>query len=230
MISARSRRASAPRRLSCGLGEVHVWRANLDSLDGAAERLGEVLAEAELERASRFVAPADRRRYVLRRASLRVILARYEGASPGELRFRCDGNGKPHLEGATGPNGLRFNVSHSEGLALYSISRGRETGVDVERIRRHLASPWIAERFFLPSEAERIRRLSAGSYAAAFFACWTRMEARLKACGRGLAGAVGDAAEDCSAWAVHELDPGPGYAGALAVEGRDHRLLLGDLN
>jgi len=208
---------------------VHVWRVSLDGLAWAEERLGHVLAGEERERASRFAAPTDRRRYITRRAALRVILAHYLDTSPAELCFRSDSHGKPRLESEAGPASLRFNVSHSEGLALYSISRGRETGVDVERIRRHLASPWIAKRFFPPDEVARLRQLPEDSYAGAFFVCWTRVEARLKAWGRGLGAATGGGTGDCSALTVHELAPGRGYAGALAVEGHDHRLVFWDL-
>jgi 4'-phosphopantetheinyl transferase len=229
MTSAFSCRPSARARLSCGLSEVHVWRVSLDGLGWAEERLRHFLAGEEMERASRFAAPPDRRRYITRRAALRVILAHYLDTSPAELGFRSDGHGKPRLESEAGPASLRFNVSHSEGLALYSISRGRETGVDVERIRPHLASPWIAKRFFPPDEAARLRRLPEDSYAGAFFVCWTRMEARLKAWGRGLAAATGGGTGDYSALTVHELAPGRGYAGALAVEGHDHRLVFWDL-
>src|SRR5919199_1621700 len=106
--------------------------------------------------------------------------------APPQLCFTYGRHGKPALATGTGGVPLRFNVSHSHGLALYAITRDREVGVDVERIRPEVAQEKIAERFFSPREVTVLRALPTPLQATAFFACWTRKEAYIKATGDGL--------------------------------------------
>ncbi len=216
-------------RLSCKSNEVHVWRANLQGLVSQLTTLVRILNTEEIARANRFARETDRDRYIACRAGLRMILTRYLGVSTAALVFRLNVNGKPRLHNELGAVDLRFSVSYTEGLALYSVSCGRETGVDVEWVRSSLASPWIAERFFLAEEAKWLGQLGGDSYVEGFFQCWTRMEAYLKACGQGLAGAGTDSSEDRSDWSIYDLQPGTGYAGALAAGGQGHRIICWDL-
>ena len=114
-----------------GEDEVHVWRIALDCGDGDSLRSG--LSSDELARAARFHFERDRTRFSVARAALREILAHYLGASPDEIAFVYGGHGKPALAPPHGD--LRFNLSHSHDVALCAVARGREVGVDVERIR-----------------------------------------------------------------------------------------------
>jgi len=166
-----------------------------------------------------------------------MILGRYLKMEPERLHFCYGPKGRPELGLDTGGRTLRFNVSHSRGLALYGVTRDRDIGVDVEHIRPDLAGTKIAERFFSPREAATLRELPAEVCQRAFFSCWTRKEAYLKAIGEGITlrldqfdvsvtpgGPVtllsinGDPKE-ASCWSLKELDPEPGYVGALAVKG-----------
>ena len=158
------------------------------------------------------------------------------------MRFVYGPHGKPELASDGGETGLRFNVSHSHGLALYAITRHREIGVDVERIRPEVASETIAEHFFSPREVAVLRALPATLQATAFFACWTRKEAYIKARGDGLSLpldqfavslAPGEPAallytawdaQEAARWALHDLASGPGYRAAVAVTGHDWQL------
>ena len=153
-----------------------------------------------------------RQRFVAARGALRETLAKYAGCEPGRLEFQYGAAGKPAL--ASGD--LHFNLSHSRGLALYAVARGREVGVDIEKVRREAALQLIAARFFPPEEAEALRALPPAERVEAFFRLWTRKEAYIKARGEGLR----ILAESIDPrWTVLPLEVGPGYAAALGAEG-----------
>jgi len=200
--------------------------------------VGGTLAPDELRRADRYRFERDRRRFIVARGVLRAILSRYTGVEPGQLRFRYGAQGKPQLVGETGREALRFNLSHAHELVLFAVARGRAIGVDLEYVRRDLADLELAERFFSPTEVAVLRALPAYARCRAFFNCWTRKEAYIKAKGGGLsipldqfdvtlgpgkAAALVEArwdAEEASRWSLHGMDPAPGYVAALAVQGR----------
>lgn len=222
--------------------EVHVWCASLDMTTPHMQPLQDALSADELERASRFHFAKDRRRFVVARGVLRSLLGRYLGVEPRQLRFSYSAYGKPALVPTSGETGLRFNVSHSHDLALYAVTYGREIGVDIEHIRANIACEEIAERFFSRQERALLRTLPAQLKHDAFFRCWTRKEAFIKAHGEGLslpldqfdvAFAPGEPAallatrwapHEASCWVLRELTPSPGYAAALAVGGHGWRL------
>jgi 4'-phosphopantetheinyl transferase len=204
-------------------GEVHVWRAALDLPTAVSGRLTWVLSPEERERARRLHLSRDRDRFVVRRFVLRSILARYVGARPEALRFRYGGRGKPALAVQDGPGTIRFNVSSSGGLAVYSVAQARETGVDIERVRGGLGGRAIAEWFFSGADRAMLQAVPAELYDRAFLVCWTRLEAYVKGTGEGLAGAH-RAGSEASGWVVQDVAAGPGYVGALAVEGADWTL------
>jgi 4'-phosphopantetheinyl transferase len=222
--------------------EVHIWRSSLDLPLWRVNALKQVLAPDERERADRFVRAEDRTRFIGGRGVLRTILGRYLGLDPRQLRFCYNPFGKPALEAAAGGELLRFNVSHSGDIALYAVTSGREIGIDIERIRPDVGTEDIAERFFSRQEIATLRGLPAPCRLEAFFACWTRKEAYLKARGNGLSlpldgfdvslapghaaallGVHDDAAE-ATRWSLRALFPGPDHVAALAVEGHGWRL------
>jgi 4'-phosphopantetheinyl transferase len=222
--------------LALNLDEVHVWRAPLDAAENVLEGLERLLSPDERERAKRFIFQKHRRRFIVARAVLRELLGRYLNQEPDRMRFVYGPEGKPALA-ETGSGSVRFNLSHSEALALYAFVRGREVGIDLEWINPRVAFEELAERFFTPVEASALRALPERAREAAFFACWTRKEAYMKAVGKGLSLptqdfevtlAPGEPAELISTrhdpeqamrWSLLELDAGPGFAAALAVEG-----------
>ncbi len=158
------------------------------------------------------------------------MLARYLTAKPAEFRFSYGNYGKPALVGGE----LRFNMSHSHGLALFAVAADRELGVDVEHIRADFATEDIAHRFFSRVEVAVFNALGKEEQVAAFFRCWARKEAYIKAIGRGLSEpldafdvtlAPGEAATllraergDASRWAMFDINAGEQYAASLAVE------------
>ena len=229
MTSASETWSSPPTELSLQTGEVHVWRLELEQ---PVARYVELLDAEELSRANRFHFEKDRKHFTVARGSLRVLLGRYLDRDPKQVQFTYGPYGKPALPGF-GP--LRFNMSHSHGIALYALTEGRDIGVDVEYVRADFTSDDIARRFFSPFEVESLCGLPAEDRVASFFRCWTRKEAYIKATGRGLSQPLdgfdvtlgpGETAalvrtDDGSheRWSMANIDVGPGYAGALVVEG-----------
>lgn len=231
-----------PRELALGGDDVHVWCAAADVAAGRRDVLGQTLSADERARAERFVFPRDRDRFVVRRGLLRIILGRYLSLAPDRLRFDYGTRGKPAVAPGQGGARLCFNVSSSAGLVLYAVARGREIGVDLERIRRTGAEERIPEHFFSPREVATLRGLPPESQREAFFSCWTRKEAYVKGTGAGLALGLdrfdvslapgepaallrtADDAGEAARWALQAVAPGRGYVGAVAVEGRPRRL------
>jgi 4'-phosphopantetheinyl transferase len=226
-----------PETPTLGNNEVHVWRASLELPALRVQALRNDLSEEELQRAERFHSQRHRSHFVVARGLLRTILGRYLKVEPGRLLFQYGPKGKPELAVDPGRRALRFNVSHSHGLALYAVTQERDIGVDVEHVRPDVAAEKIAERFFSRGEAAALREVPAVVRQEAFYTCWTRKEAYLKAIGEGitlrldqfevsvtpgepavLLSINGDLKE-ASYWSLKGLDPGPGYVGALAVKG-----------
>jgi 4'-phosphopantetheinyl transferase len=166
--------------------EVHIWRALLDLNPIHLSRLWETLTPTERSRAGRFQFDEDRRRFVAGRGILRDILARYLGKREMVLELSYGPSGKPALPPAMGEEQLHFNLSHCRNLAVYAISQNSEVGIDVEFIEPSFASEAIAEQFFAPPEVSSLRTLPPRLWPEAFFNCWTRKEAYVKALGDGL--------------------------------------------
>ena len=146
--------------------------------------------------------------------TLRRVLAPYLGEAAEEIELAAGEHGKPRL--AEEPERLGFNLSHSGRLALVAVARGREVGVDVERVRPERDLLALAERALAPEEAAAVREAAEPERARRFYELWTRHEARLKCLGVGLASRP--------TWpippvAVQALPIDPGFAAALAVSG-----------
>lgn len=216
--------------------EVHVWRASLHLGAPELEALLGILTLDERLRAGRFHFQKDREGFIAARGILRRILGLYLEMPPDRIRFIYSQYGKPALSGDMSADSLRFNVSHAQEVALYAVASGRAVGLDIEHIRGDWAGVEIAERFFSRDEVSALRFLPPHQQTEAFFNCWTRKEAYLKALGEGLSHpleqftvslAPGDPAlllspddpRGRTCWSLAALSPGRGYAGALAVEG-----------
>src|SRR5271166_2742107 len=172
--------------LGLGADEIHVWRASLNLAPTVLRNFEATLAADENSRADRFVFPGDRDSFVAARGILRELLGRYLKRSPSEIGFSYGRRGKPAYRARSIESPIDFNLSHSHGRAVYAIARGRQLGVDVEMVRPTVAGEGIAERFFSERECAELRALPPPSQAPAFFNCWTRKEAYIKARGDGL--------------------------------------------
>ena len=201
-----------------------------------------VLSASEIERAERFRVDRGAERYIVGRGVLRRLLERCTGVPARDLNFRLNEFGKPELPGSE----IMFNLSHSHGIALLAVTRGRAIGVDIELIREEVMVDKIAERFFSPAEADAIAALPAHQRSEAFFSCWTRKEAWIKARGQGFSIALnsfevslapGEPARllatrpdpaEASRWSLAALDCQPGYAAALAIAGEIGEVRVAD--
>jgi 4'-phosphopantetheinyl transferase len=211
---------------------VHIWTRSLQVSAPLEQACYDLLSSEERERAARYRAGRPRSDFILTRGTLRFMVARYLGATPLAVSFLYSKHGKPLIQG---PHDLRFNVSHTNGLALLAFVRTREIGVDVEMIRAAPDLRKLAKRFFSVRERDALENLSEEELPAAFFRCWTRKEAYIKARGEGLSlplhefdvsVAPGESrallatrpdASEASRWSLRDLPTSPGYAAALAV-------------
>jgi 4'-phosphopantetheinyl transferase len=211
--------------------------ALLDVVLSAAplDRLAVFLAPEERERAGRFRSASDRDCYVAARAALRISLAAELGIGPTEIRFTVARYGKPLLRDF--PD-VRFNLSHSCAHCLIGIGRGQNIGVDIERIIPNVDLGTLPEMFLSPAEQQELAELQPELRVTGFFHAWVRKEAYLKGRGDGVTQGLdhfdvsltpGTAArlradrrdpDAPSRWALAELNAPPGFAAALAVEGR----------
>ncbi|MGH8264790.1 MAG: 4'-phosphopantetheinyl transferase family protein [Steroidobacteraceae bacterium] len=210
---------------------IEVVVTQLDLAPGAVHALAALLSRTERQRAERLRADRDRRRFIVARARLRQLLARRLGTRPESIDLVSGLRGKPALA----CNGLHFNVSHSEDIAVYAFSRGGEVGVDVEAIRRLREADDIAARTFSRRENEAYAALEPHLKALGFFNCWTRKEALVKAVGHGLSMPLddievtlapgepakllrlGDMTGERIGWRLQSFRPAPGFVAALAT-------------
>ncbi|HEV3037565.1 MAG TPA: 4'-phosphopantetheinyl transferase superfamily protein [Candidatus Angelobacter sp.] len=229
---------------SCFLqpGEVHIWRVSLAQPEPVVARCRELLPPAEIARANRFYFERDRRRFLVSHGMVRTVLGRYLALKPLELRFGEGPKGKPDLVPEQNPLGLTFNLSHSGEFALMGVASKLIMGIDIEVIRVDFGGQEIAERFFSPYEVATLLSLPQDQRAEAFFYCWTRKEAYIKAQGEGLSlpldsfdvtfapGTepallrVADHPNEVARWKLYDIDVGPGYKAALMIEGKQHHL------
>lgn len=232
-----SRWSPPPKALSLRSGEVHIWLIRLEQPADQERKFLDMLESDERSRANRFHFAKDRRHFVVARGFLRLVVSRYLETTTEQLRFCYGAYGKPALDGEHRSSQLRFNMSHSHGVALYALTYEREIGVDVEHIRADFTSEEIARHFFSPFEVETLCALPPEERVTAFFRCWTRKEAYIKATGRGLSQpldgfdvtlAPGEPAtllrtdgdsQASAPWFLCDLEVGNDYAAALAVEG-----------
>ena len=213
-------------------GVLHLWQRRLHASTAEVNTYYRLLSSEEQARARRFRVERAHNDFVLTRGTLRCLLGQYLERSPEEVRFVYAEHGKPSLERNST---ICFNVSHTEGLALMAFIMRRTIGVDVENTKRKTETIRLAERFFSQRERDALMGLSGEELQGAFFRCWTRKEAYIKAKGDGLALPlhqfdVSIAANEHDAllatrpdpaeverWTICDVPLGPGYAAAVAV-------------
>jgi 4'-phosphopantetheinyl transferase len=226
--------------------EVHLWRVNLEAAaqeEPAEDRWSALLSADEQARATRFHFARHRQYFTATRAILRRVLAAYLGTDPKVLAFVYGGKNKPALGGEHTNNSLAFNVSHSGDIALFAFARSRQVGVDVELIRSNFDTSAIARRFFSAAEQSQIAALDPEQRHEAFFRCWTRKEAYIKAIGEGLSlpldqfdvslkpndhnALLATRPDELEAqrWSLRDVAAGPGYVAALCASGTDWKLI-----
>lgn len=209
---------------------VHVWTFSTAPHSQLAARLEALLSPDEVDRAKRFRFDSLRDSFVIARGTLRSIASAYLNVPAPELRFTYGDHGKPALQDYR----LHFNLSHSGEVAMLALAEVCPVGIDLERVRCLDDMHRIAERFFCSDEALELASLPASQQGPAFFRCWTRKEAYLKATGDGIGVAldrfrvslmpdkparflyIEGSCERAQSWSLHDLPAPPGYVAALA--------------
>jgi 4'-phosphopantetheinyl transferase len=235
-VSAATIWHAPPPQVNLSSDAAHVWLASFDQLAAQRDEFTQSLSNDELERAARFRLQQERDRFIATRGWLRLVLSKYLHREPARLAFGYNAYGKPALAARAQ---IAFNLSHSHEFVLLAIAPDRTVGIDLEYLRpictEELAA--LAANFFSPAEQAAWQSLAPGEQRAAFFNCWTRKEAYVKARGEGLALALdsfdvafrpGEQAallaqrgdpQAAARWSLINLPAPPGYAAALAVEG-----------
>ena len=165
---------------------LHVWRFQLNGDSPVEARRRSILSSDELARASRFHFPVHANRFITGRLAIRTILGGYLEISPRDLAFEQTQYGRPFLSAAVNPLMLSFNLSHSQDVGVFAISPHKSLGIDVEAVREDFGGEDVAESHFAPAEFRELLSLPEAQRPQAFFNCWTRKEAYVKALGAGL--------------------------------------------
>jgi 4'-phosphopantetheinyl transferase len=209
--------------------EVHIHCATLTS------EVSRYVSSDEIERADRLLDSHKRMLSIASRGLLREIIGRYLRLPPELLYFSVRAHGKPFISADSANNiQLYFNLSHSDTLFLLAITTDREVGIDVEQIRDGIPFSDMARLAFSLREQEELISLPDHLQQSAFYRCWTRKEAYLKASGMGFSLHSGSfdvsllpepsaslmiAPDDLSSWYLHDICVPENYHAALAVKG-----------
>lgn len=216
--------------------ETHIWRASLQVETSVLHALQQILTEEEVIKARRFHFEKDRCRFIVARGILKDLLSCYLHTNSGTLKFDYNAYGKPSLGFPFSESKLHFNISHSHNVVLCAFTHNRQIGVDVEYMRSDIDYEQLAKYSFSFNEQAAFYDLPIAQRRQAFFNCWTRKEAYIKARGRGLSlpldlfdvSLVDEPAmllssredpQEVTRWSFHNLPSYPGYAGAFTVAG-----------
>ncbi len=169
--------------------ELHVWLCRVDQVrePSVLERFAEWLDEGETQRWKRFLFEPDRHLFLVAHALLRRTLSLYADVSPAAWRFSVGEHGRPEIAIPASVGGLRFNLSHTRGLAAVLVNRDIDCGVDVEARRREVDYLNVSKRVFAASERAAMLALPSEQQRTRFFEYWTLKESYIKARGMGLA-------------------------------------------
>ncbi|MGF1494762.1 MAG: 4'-phosphopantetheinyl transferase family protein [Microcoleaceae cyanobacterium] len=241
---------SPPEQLQLLAHQVHIWRADLQVSAETIQQLQSTLSTDESQRAARFRFNKDRFAFIAARGILRKILSQYLGCSSRSIQFSYSSKGKPTIEpeflNTLGQNPQvshpqlypQFNLSHSQGIAIYGVTLNRQIGIDLEWMRP-IESLALAERFFSPTEYQQLKSTPINEQTALFYQLWVCREAYLKATGEGIAALqkievnlpnseqfqiIRDQ-QSLNHWTLQQLHVTPGYKAAIAIEGKPLELL-----
>lgn len=168
--------------------QAHLWYCPIAEVDALRHRAAfeAHLSAQELERYHRFRYDKDKDLFLVSHVFLKQILTYYTGIAADKMEFSVNAYGRPELVATGRMKQLRFNLSHTDGLAAVIVTDAADCGVDVERFGRMNDLDAIAGRFFSPAEALELSRLPEADRQQQFYAYWTLKESFIKAKGMGL--------------------------------------------
>ena len=232
---------SPPPDLELSPDHIDVWQIPLGP-PMQIERCRTLLSWEELERCKVFKSEKRLREFIICRGLLRLLIARYLDTDPSTLDIAYTKHRKPYLPAASLGVPISFNITHSHNLALIALTLERMIGVDIEYIRHNVEFRKLAKRFFSKQESRALDAYDDTFLPAAFFACWTRKEAFVKALGDGIAFGLADFSvsidprdrdvtlqtdgntNGAGRWSIINLDIGSDYAAAVAADGESFKL------
>ena len=217
-------------------GHLHIWHGPLHLSPAGLSSLEQLLSADEKIRAQKFLAPHARDSFVAARGILRRLLSAYTGMDAADLALSTGADGKPQMASGN-TQSIRFNLSHSHNMGLLAFAHAREVGVDLEHIRPDFHGPEIARQFFSPQEFAELSNLPQHARTAAFFRCWTRKEAYVKARGAGMGIPLDTFTvrftddreqllrdEAGTPWTCYNLDISEDFAAAVVAAGENWKL------
>ncbi len=215
--------------------EVHVWYFNVDDFSKEIEIYRRLLSLEEISRSKKFKFEKDRTLNIMARSALRTLSSLYLGHTASAIEFKYGTYGKPDYNF---PTDLKFNVSHSGKLVVLAFVKDSEIGIDVEKIKTDFDVLNLAENFFSTTEVKMLHDVQQDDVYQAFYHCWTRKEAFIKAEGSGLSFPL-DAfsvsmdenkkakllqtkwnSAEKNKWSLFSFSPTNEYVGAIAVRGK----------
>jgi 4'-phosphopantetheinyl transferase len=187
-----------------------------------------LLDQAERERRDRYAFEADRARFAVGAALLRLVAGRMLGVAPERVAVdrRCPTCGRPHGKPGLGEGGPHLSVSHSGSYVAVATCPDAAVGVDVEHVARRTDYQALVRHVLSPAEAP------AAVDAASFLRYWVRKEALVKATGDGLGAGLRQVTVSAPPEAprllsypgqpglraaLHDLAGRPGHPAAVAV-------------
>lgn len=208
-----------------GPNDVLVYWANLDTLTVHSG----LLSDSEQLRAGQYVHIRDQNRFTVRRSLLRLLLSAFLRLPASSIPLKQTAEGKPYLDLQEDICPIEFSLSHSQGIAAFAFTAGRRVGIDIEKMDPAADCQSLAREYFTVEEARYINLQDEPSSIEAFFLCWTRKEAYLKAAGiRPLdsfdTGLQTNQIFDMQSpqlnnhWAIARLELVPGWLTSLVVE------------
>lgn len=220
--------------LSLQSDEAHVWSVSKKGHEDRVHNYWDILDDLERERAMKFRFLKDRLCFIIARGSLRSLLASYTHTPPEEIEFLYGFNGKPYIDH---PSNIQFNVSHSGDTIVLGFVQKYDIGVDVEYTKRSIEVEKIARLFFSKEEVTSLLSLDCDYHTQAFYNCWTRKEAFIKALGSGLAFPLDQFVvsldstktatlidtkwdkKEKEKWVLKSIEPQEDYIGAVSIKG-----------
>ncbi|HMS64574.1 MAG TPA: 4'-phosphopantetheinyl transferase superfamily protein [Ignavibacteria bacterium] len=214
--------------------EIHIYNSFAADDPDVLSSFLTILSEEEINKANRYKFQKDKNNYISFRAMLRMILSQYLYIHPSKLNFFYAEKDKPYIKDTE----IKFNISHSENFAVFAVTKVNEIGIDTEIIRELPDALEIAKNYFSEKEVKVFSKVDHDNYKEAFFNCWTRKEAFIKAIGEGLSYPLADFSvsflpgenpemqwikgkeDEVKKWSLFNLDLERDYVTSLAIRSK----------
>lgn len=216
--------------ISLSNDSLDIWAAELKQPEKIIDQLAKLLSRDEKRRASEYYLHRDRRRFIVGRGILRKILSTYLNTNAKDVRIRYGPFGKPELDYPADDDSIQFNVSHSNELVLYSITKAKKVGIDLEHVHDIFEIEKIVNRYFSEPEKETFGILPKSQRRETFFAFWTRKEAYSKALGYGqylpFKTIEQHQQNQNPSWRYYSFSPYSGYVASIVLEDSNHKATI----